>query len=70
MELSEVSLFFIKFIRSNKAIYFLIFFEQVYSERHSSKSLILLQIIPFLLTNLVRPPPFLYLSRLVRIYPI
>ena len=37
--------------------------EQMHSEKPSSKSLILLQIIP-LLTNTITPPPFLTLSRL------
>ena len=40
--------------------------EQMHSEKLSSKSLILLQIIP-LLTNTIRPPPFLSLSRLALI---
>ena len=40
--------------------------EQMHSEKLSSKSLILLQIIP-LLTNTIRPPLFLSLSRLALI---
>ena len=40
--------------------------EQTHSEKLSSKSLILLQIIP-LLTNTIRPPLFLSLSRLALI---
>ena len=59
-------LYILRIYRQSHPLFDIVSSEQIHSEKLSSKSLILLQIIP-LLTNTIRPPPFLSLSRLALI---
>ena len=53
-------------LKQSHLLFDIVSLEQMHSKRLSSKSLILLQIVPFQ-TNTIRPPPFLSLSRLALI---